>query len=1057
MGFVPDTVSRYTKHLSKKFQATPTQIEDMLRRIEGGETKKAVARSYGIGESTIQRYAKHIDRKHPQLSPDLVEKVLFLGKEGKNGGSIARELGIKRAAVHGYLSDAFANVTITQAQSIAIQEAYNKGNTIRQIALDLVIPLVVVHRELGVRYGKFTDAATREKIIRAMESGESGVSAAKRFGVKNGVANKLFNKAVEKGDAKPPAKKPSKSDDEQFSWMIQKDPELKHWRELVVGYYNSEKPTLAVFIGGVTAFTERYLLAQQLPLRPEDFLKRNQVLPDFYAVACPKSTTGKQYNTAIYNMIEWVLDSEQFADVEDEEPIRFNDLYRNPINPNVGNGDITPKKNVTTKTVLSYFLVSLLRKQIVQGPNFKDWTWTQGLAGIRDVDGNNVGNDWFAVSEDRIDKTDPDCVWRIRSYANDSRPPVLEMWSPVRWVHSLLHLQTTVRGGQARMVDSGEADTFIWRDEKFVPNSGPLMQGTIRNPRQQGVFRRPSPADEAEGSRITLYFNSNKTGDKGKSGANLGFECPWPQIDDIDEDPYYWLAKLRDWQMKYNPMKHLTRWTDLEGDTKLSAQSSERLKDYPDTTFLFRLPEIADHPDWPIASGSAATTWQSLMIAFEKALDEQGIRSPTGERIELINPLNGRAWSSPHATRPSLITHLIMDGNVPPLIMMKVAGHARFIMTLYYTKAGLAGIQNAIKNGVKELEKSKYESFERDLKGATDERMRMSVVFNAENWTTVLPANPADRSPIGWLHMHDRICLAGGNTHGDANVPGCHNGGPVIRAASGTRKALHAPVPGGVRNCCRCQWGASGKQHLDPLVATLNNRSWHLHKAEEEALATLRERDDILKTKARIEAANEPFAQTHSLTSAERRHEAAMQKVGELALDIAALVKTIQRVKELPDNLDGTQALALQGDQPTAHTVIEDVSELMQLSEVVEDLELYPDLSAGVAVFEYADLLDRAFEREGHLPVLLRLPEKEKLICANAIMHALERHANPENRLLGRRAVVEIIDSGESLEQLLGVKLKEISQLAVSHKNHQTPLRLVPPTKEGQNDNRNAS
>ena len=131
------------------------------------------------------------------------------------------------------------------------------------------------------------------------------------------------------------------------------------------------------------------------------------------------------------------------------------------------------------------------------------------------------------------------------------------------------------------------------------------------------------------------------------------------------------------------------------------------MEDYPDTAFLFRLPEKVEHSDWPLGSSPASKAWQILMTAFEKALDDQGIRTPTGARIELINPLNGRAWSSPHATRPSLITHLIMDGNVPPIIMQKVAGHARFIMTLYYTKAGLSGIQNAIKKATKELEKSK--------------------------------------------------------------------------------------------------------------------------------------------------------------------------------------------------------------------------------------------------------------------------------------------------------------------------------------------------------------
>ena len=135
-----------------------------------------------------------------------------------------------------------------------------------------------------------------------------------------------------------------------------------------------------------------------------------------------------------------------------------------------------------------------------------------------------------------------------------------------------------------------------------------------------------------------------------------------------------------------------------------------------------------------------------------------------------------------------------------------------------------------------------------------------------------------------------------------------------------------------------------------------------------------------------------------------------------------------------------------------------DNSELLQLANVVGDMELYPDLQSntGEAVYAYADLLDNAFECEGHPRILVRLSKDEKMQCANALMRQLERHANPQNHLLGRRAVVEIIDRGESLQKLLGVKLNEIARQALPAKN-QTPLRLVKPTTEDDHDDRRAS
>jgi len=1042
----------------KHVRLTPEQILEAVRLVECGENKAAVARKFGVTGNALTHYTRHVPRGNPQIPPEKKTELIRRALSGEAVTAIARDLEIPRAPAQKMVARALREYRLSAAQKTAIRTARAEGKTLSQIASNLSIPRSVVNSELGNIYDTRYSDEFRKELLRAIEQGETINSATKRLGCSRSMGSQWYAAAVARGEVRACVKPPTKYDDYQLTWITRQDPGLEAWRQLIVGWLNAQKPAFGPAIAGISAFIDRYLIAQNLPKNPSDLLMRGRLLPDFYEVACPKSSGGRDYNRAIYQFFEWVLDSPGFADINNGEPIRNVNLYRNPINLNVRGGDSTVRFTESNKVVLPYYLISELRKRIAQGPNFRDWVWVQGLMGKETISGPANSHDWFEVTEERIDRNDQDCVWRLRRRVNG--PPVLEMWSPVCWVHSLFHLQVPVRSGQARMVDSGEADTFIWKGGKFISNSGPLKQGTARRPRQQGVFRRPSPQDEAAGVLISLYFNSNKTADRGKIGANKGFECAWLPMPNLDEDPFYWLVKLRDWQMKYNPIHRLTPWRELKGDVKLSPRSEEQNAEYPDTAFLFRTAENPEHPNWPIGTGVCANAWQRLLAAFELILAEEKLMHPSGVPIQLINPENSRAWSSPHATRTSLITHLVLDGNVPPAIMMKIAGHTRLIMTIYYTKVGLVDIQNAIREGAKKVEETKFETFERDLLSEREERMRDKAVFNAEDWKTVLSINPADRTPLGWLHMHDGICFAGGNTGGEPYTPGCHTGGAVIVAASETKKARHGPVPGGVRNCCRCRWKASGKQHLLGLAATFDNRAYHMHKAKDEAIAAERDRNRVMQDKARVESSSQPYTRMRDLINAGRRHEQAIQKFQELALDVAALHRTIERVMALPDNAEGPTGLAAQGDLITVNMVIDGVeSELLQLAQICADVELFPDLDPGVAIFEFAQLLDRAFEREGQPVILACLSEKEKLVAANAIMRELERKANPDNPYLGRQSVVEIMDRGESLEKMLGVKLNSILQLASSGPGSRMSfaLRLLKSDLEESNDDNRAS
>jgi hypothetical protein len=163
----------------------------------------------------------------------------------------------------------------------------------------------------------------------------------------------------------------------------------------------------------------------------------------------------------------------------------------------------------------------------------------------------------------------------------------------------------------------------------------------------------------------------------------------------------------------------------------------------------------------------------------------------------------------------------------------------------------------------------------------------------------------------------------------------------------------------------------------------------------------------------------------------------------QLAMDLAALDRLICRITQLPEEADGQTALAAVGDAKTLQAVIEETSsELAVLTEICADVELYPDLEPGSAIFEFAQLLDSAFEREGQPLTFARLSEKEKLVAANAIMRELERRADPNNHFIGRRKIIDTMDRGASLKQLLGLQLEKILQIKPDKNLVSTPLRI---------------
>lgn len=983
-------------------------------------------------------------RKSPRSREEMADikvKALRMSVDGMGPREIGQALNVDESHISKWrkaAGHASSKQKVTDAGKAKFIEMWADGKNDRQIAREfgLCIDTVLkIHKQLKqaprVNTNPNHSAETKQRAIALMETGKSSGAVAKEMGISSETVGRWYKKSLADGTAKL-VEKSNRSDDLQLRWVTREYPHLESWRALAEEWVSEQKNVAHAF-RALTAFFDRYLVGHQLPPEPADLLNKSGLtLPDFYKTCLPQSSGSITVNNVLHAFMEWVLLRICSEPDDYGEPVVQWQLFLNPI-PELSVTGI-PTKNQSPKPTLPYGYIVQLRKLLASGLHFSDWKWAQNALGARRKadDGEiipDAASDWFEVTWAQIDKNDPDCVWRERRGVDLKTPLVLEMWSPVRWVALLHKLQTPPRGFQVRMLDSGEGDTWRYIKGQWVLNEGPLKRGNQRQPVANGVFRR---LEDSINNAVysSLYYNTNKTKDAKLSGTEKGFEVPWPDIPSspIEDQPYYWLEKLRDWQEKYNPVKQLTSWQELPKVTFGTEKSEESRAAFADNYFLFRTAEgkTALERRCPLVTNIVENSWERLLFAFEETLAANGETHADGSPIILFdrtgvgkNKKTGRPIYTIHGLRVSLITSLAMDGGMDIQTLMKLVGHSSLVMTLYYVKPGFKHMKDAIIGATQRISEKAAASIVAFLANAKSDDLLNAAIFNAaQDVFNVIEENPASRNPAGWMIMMDGVCLAGGNTSHfgpGETVRGCHNGGPKT-----STKAGHRPVPGGVRNCVRCRWFATRPEFIDALRARLNNISYYLQEVSKES-ADLEAALEALKVqKYESEIDGIPFARMTELKSTERMYETSIEKTLNLGMDWSACNKLIARcIAQSLQNQTGAMALIPVGDAMEVIAILEETdSKLLHISGVCQDVEVYPDLNPGEAVRELGQMLDAKLESENMKPFFYRLSKPEQLKYANMMMRRLSDLVDP-NPLIGLRKVCSIIEGDESLRDLI--------------------------------------
>lgn len=765
-----------------------------------------------------------------------------------------------------------------------------------------------------------------------------------------------------------------------FSHVTALNPRMEAWRAYSEEWITTQRIGLKNRIDGLDAFLTRYLIGQNLPHNPILFLRRDTPKPTLVDVLVSTKGEGTQryskakvrINNVVSEFLDWVL-AEKLS-IEDDEGERVVPReFHNPVPRLSQSGIDQPTESVRTPLSMRY--IRQLRTMLCEGPSFRDWVWAQK------VYASASGADWFIVDPALVDPNDPDCVWQERQATmtelkNGLPETVTEIWSPVRAVALYIKLELPLRTIQVRFLDSGEADTWRYvhgpNGGGFVMNDSPLATGNEKRPYQRGVFHR-SQHEASSG----LYINTNKTADFNKPENAKGYVIPWTH-----EAVLYWLEKLRNWQARYNPIEAPTAWTKLEkrhfGNIPPHA---DFLATRGTACFLFR--DAAAEGIYrllPITNGQIDTLWHRLLGRLEESCQDQ---LDDGTPIRFVDPSTKYKTHFPlHALRVSIISYLVLDAGLDLAVVSKlIAGHARLIMTIYYTKFGKTYMSEVLAKAERRELEALEQNHRRFLMDATYEQVGQRFSAVSDDAYRAAIGQP---SAAGLVFEDKGVCPVGGAM--------CDVGGEE-RGDRETTK-YYGPVPGypQERNCVRCRFFLSGpaflpglQAHINTLFEKANRQSDRYNRLEEQI-------NEIEDRRFDCESANRPFTETKELERLSQRHDAEAETLGKLVNDIQATGYIIARSLDIANKKEneGVQLVAV-GDMSDLQWGIEETeSELHQFEVVCENAVIYPETDAGYATIRRSQILDGMLRYNGMEPVFMGLTPDQQLLAGNAVMELIK-------------------------------------------------------------------
>lgn len=574
------------------------------------------------------------------------------------------------------------------------------------------------------------------------------------------------------------------------------------------------------------------------------------------------------------------------------------------------------------------------------------------------------------------------------------------VWSPVRLELMRLRFLLPLRTTQVQLLDSGEGDTLRWQataDDPlagaWVPNTGPWAPASGAE-RALGLLRPIYDATLAR--RLTgLYISTNKTSDRAEDFTDLGYEVPY-EYDDV----IALVLRLRAWQERYNPSVGPRKRTELAIFRRQKKASKDVEAVLPGLHYLFRDAAVAGRAHEPVTTSRILHYWLKLLDEVERRVNARvAAGDPLARPVELIlkrkrgNPKVARY--DLHSLRVSGLTELAVNGCPLPALMM-LAGHATWVMTLYYVKPSPSDIHRDLAAA-----RARAEAASASAAAASWEDMAATGALDALRSLRVAndPALTASaEAGSGSLTMDYGECSNGGTL--------CHCGGDVLQInhRDGHR---YGPVLGGKTNCTSCRFFVTGPYFLGGLVARLNALSHDVNESGARLRAAEKTRRTLVTelsqlapaaARARLSRADAAVeeAEAAAVLAAKRwmstfrlleRSKAALAQTmaEEHAADGATSDPPASAPNEQPHARPNARRLpvVLAGTMDDLRTSLTRASEYDLWTRICEDAELYPSVDPASAALHRAVRLDRVLAEAGEGAVFATLTADERVAVGN--------------------------------------------------------------------------